>query len=392
MTAASRPYAALYPGDPAPWFHQRASGNPRFAFDTAAGRYIVLCFFASGGDAAAKAALDAVAAHRDLLDDERACFFGVTMDPTDETTGRLRESLPGIRFFWDLDGTIGRLYGAVPTDVRPNEPRVTVRRFWMVLDPALRVMRIFPFTADGAEHAAVFAYLTSLPAPGHTLGFAMPPPVLFVPDVFEAKLCRTLVELHERNGGYESGFMREVGGKTIRQLDSNHKQRRDFDLEDQQLIGAVQARIGRRLVPELQRVHHFKATRMERYIVSCYSAADGGHFRPHRDNTTKGTAHRRFAVSINLNADYEGGTLSFPEYGHQAFKMPPGCAAVFSCSLLHMVSPVTRGKRYAFLPFLYDDEAARLRIANNAHLGDEVPAYRDPEVEFDPASSAAGKE
>jgi predicted 2-oxoglutarate/Fe(II)-dependent dioxygenase YbiX/peroxiredoxin len=382
MMDAARPYAALHPGDPAPWFHQRASNNPRFALDTAAGRYIVLCFFASAGDAAARAALDAVAQHRTLFDDEQACFFGVTVDATDEASGRLKESLPGIRFFWDFDGAVGRLYGAAPSDTQPNERQVAMRRFWMVLDPTLRVMRTFPFTVDGREHAAVFAYLKSLPPPGRGLGFAVPPPVLFVPDVFEPALCRRLVELYGRTGGCESGFMREVDGKTVMQLDPSQKKRHDLYLEDPELIAALQARIERRIVPELLRVHHFKATRLERNLVACYSAEDGGHFRPHRDNTTKGTAHRRFAVSINLNADFDGGTLGFPEYGRQAFKMPPGCAAVFSCSLLHMVSPMTRGRRYAFLPFLYDDEAARLRLANNAFLGDDVPAYSDPEIEL----------
>ena len=34
---------------------------------------------------------------------------------------------------------------------------------------------------------------------------------------------------------------------------------------------------------------------------------------------------------------------------------------VFSCSLLHEATPVTRGIRYATLPFLYDDAAAALR-------------------------------
>jgi hypothetical protein len=33
-------------------------------------------------------------------------------------------------------------------------------------------------------------------------------------------------------------------------------------------------------------------------------------FRAHRDNTTKGTEHRRFTVSINLNAEFEGGGLT----------------------------------------------------------------------------------
>jgi hypothetical protein len=33
-----------------------------------------------------------------------------------------------------------------------------------------------------------------------------------------------------------------------------------------------------------------------------------------------------------------------------------------------MVSPVTRGARYAFLPFLYDEPAARIREENARFL------------------------
>ena len=63
---------------------------------------------------------------------------------------------------------------------------------------------------------------------------------------------------------------------------------------------------------------------MERYIVACYAAEEGGHFRAHRDNTTKGTAHRRFAVSINLNDDFDGGEVSFPEYGPRELQAAAG--------------------------------------------------------------------
>jgi hypothetical protein len=48
---------------------------------------------------------------------------------------------------------------------------------------------------------------------------------------------------------------------------------------------------------------------------------------------------------------------------------------VFSCTLLHAVSKVTRGRRYAFLPFLYDDEAAKIRQANNEFLDDSIGKY-----------------
>jgi hypothetical protein len=113
---------------------------------------------------------------------------------------------------------------------------------------------------------------------------------------------------------------------------------------------------------------------MERSLVACYAAEAGGHFRPHRDHTTPGTAHRRFAVSLNLNADFDGGEISFPEYGPRRFKPPIGGAVVFACSLLHTVSTMTRGRRYAFLPFLYDDEAATIREANKTFVSEDVEA------------------
>jgi predicted 2-oxoglutarate/Fe(II)-dependent dioxygenase YbiX len=56
--------------------------------------------------------------------------------------------------------------------------------------------------------------------------------------------------------------------------------------------------------------------------------------------------------------------VSFPEYSPRRFKAPIGSALVFSCSLIHSVAKITRGRRYAFLPFLYDEEAERLRQAN----------------------------
>jgi predicted 2-oxoglutarate/Fe(II)-dependent dioxygenase YbiX/peroxiredoxin len=368
-------FVRLLPGDPVPWFRQRSFGNPSYAFDTVAGRYVVLCFFGSAGDAAGRRAIDAVLANRDHFDDRRACFFGVSIDPGDEAEGRIRDSIPGLRFFLDFDGMVSRLYGSLAAggDAGRQGP---VRRFWLVLDPTLRVKAVFPFAADGSDAAAVFACLERLPPPERWLGFEIQAPVLIIPDVFEPEFCRQLVELYDRYGGEESGFMREVDGKTVAAFDHSHKRRRDFVIEDQDVIRATQQRIIRRVVPEISKVHNFTVSRMERYIVCCYEAETGGHFGAHRDNTTKGTAHRRFAVSVNLNDAFEGGEISFPEYGPRSFKMPPGAAVVFSCSLLHSVSKVTSGRRYAFLPFLYDEAAAKLREANSAFLGDNVQGYK----------------
>ena len=366
MNAPSDPRlfdAPLLPGDPAPWFHQRSTSNPRYAFDTAAGRYIVLCFFGSAGDDQGRDAINAVLADRSHFDDVRVSFFGVSIDPADQAQNRVQESMPGIRFFWDFDTAVSRLYGAAPREQRPGDP-VSLRRFWIVLDPTLRVLKVLPLT----EYRALVEYLGQLPPPGRFTGIDLQAPILLLPNVFEPEFCRHLIGLYEAHGGQESGFMREVNGKTVGMQDRNHKVRKDYIIADPDVIKQTQARIQRRVVPEVLKVHQFQVTRMERYIVSCYAAEDGGHFRAHRDNTTAGTAHRRFAVSINLNSEFEGGEVSFPEYGPRSFKPPPGGAVVFSCSLLHAVSRVTSGRRYAFLPFLYDDAAAKIREANAAKL------------------------
>lgn len=376
-TSAQPLYRALQVGDPAPWFHQNCTSNPKFAFDTVAGRYVVLCFYGTGGDEIGRAALAAFQEqHRSLFDDDKIAMFGVSSDPADMSEERARQIIPGIRHFWDFDGRVGRLYGAAPRDL-PSEPGpVMLRRFWMVLNPTLRVRAVFPFKDDGSDREEVMAYLRALPPVNEFAGFEIPAPVIIIPDVFEPEFCRHLIGLYEAQGGEESGFMREVEGKTVPTYDRSHKSRKDITITDQSLIHQIQRRIIRRVNPEIEKVHFFRPTRMERYIVSCYAAEDGGHFRAHRDNTTKGTAHRRFAVSINLNSDFEGGEVSFPEYGSRSYKAPAGGAVVFSTPLLHAVSRVTSGRRFAFLPFIYDEEAAKVREANNAYLGEGVGAYK----------------
>ncbi len=339
----------LVPGDPAPWFHAAAlDGNPRFAFDTVAGRSVVMLFLGGAEWPASREALQLVERHRHLFDDEKACFFGVSIDPADVKQKRIEPSLPGIRWFLDHDRAVSGKYGAV-------EEEGTSRRYrphWLLLDPMLRVVR----HADIGAGEEIMTALASLKAdPEDTTA-----PVLIAPHILEPALCRHLIELYERQGGEDSGFMREENGMTVLKVDHSHKRRSDCMIEDEQLIAALRARLNRFLRPMIHRAFQFDATRIERWIVACYDGDNGGgHFRAHRDNTTKGTAHRKFACTINLYAeDYDGGDLRFPEFGRRTYRAPTGGAAVFSCSLLHEATPVTRGKRYAFLPFLYDEAAA----------------------------------
>lgn len=352
------------PGDPVPKFRLPAlGGNANYAFDTVAGRYIVLLFFGSAGNERTREALALVEREAALFDDHKACFFGVTVNREDEAQGRIAQTLPGRRFFLDYGGAVSRGYGAIDEQAR-------FRPYWLLLDIDLRVLA----AAELDEGEALLDRLRRLPPPAQIDRVA---PVIVVPQVLEPALCRRLIDLYDEHGGEDSGFMREVDGKTVGLIDHSHKKRADWTIDDDDLRVELRGRVERRLVPEIRRAFQFPVSRMERYIVARYDGETGGFFRPHRDNTTSGTAHRRFACTINLNAeDYEGGDLRFPEYGCRTYRAPTGGAVVFSCSLLHEACPVTRGARYAFLPFLYDEAAAELREANNAKLGEGVAEYR----------------
>jgi peroxiredoxin len=354
----------LLPGDPAPRFQQRNTSNPRYLLDVAAGRILVLCFYGSSQHPHAQAALAAAMRNRKLFNDVHAAFFGVSNDPADESEKRVDSVIPGYRHFWDFDFKASRLYGAWPYDENDNG----LLGRWVVIDPTMRITGVFPFREDRSDITEAMAHIASLPPPGRIAGMDIQAPVIVMDRVFEPDFCRYLIDQYETNGGQLSGFMRDIDGKTHLVHDGNHKRRRDHMLTAPKDQTKVQNLIQRRIVPEIMKIHQFQVTRLERYLVACYDANDEAHFRPHRDNTTKGTAHRRFAVSINLNDEFEGGELCFPEYGARTYKPSAGSAVIFSCSLLHAVTQVTKGKRYAFLPFLYDDAAANLREQNAGFL------------------------
>jgi predicted 2-oxoglutarate/Fe(II)-dependent dioxygenase YbiX len=349
----------LGPGDLAPWFEAPTPTNPRFHFSTSVGRYMLLGFLPSPG-AARDAALSAVQAHRSLFDDRKLSTFLVVRDAA--TIAGAQNQEPGIRWFGDGEGAVSRLYGALDGEAAGGAEHP----YWLVLDPAHRVLERFAIT----NVAGLFATLATLPKADDYAGPELVAPVLIVPRVFQPDLCKRLIAQYEAQGGVRSGVMRDIDGRTVGVLD-NFKRRSDLSIEDEGLRAEVQARLNCCLLPEIARVYQFEVTRIERHMVACYDAAEGGYFRPHRDNETLGTVHRKFACSINLNAeDFEGGDLRFPEYGRRTYRPPTGGAVVFACGVQHEATPVTRGRRFAFLPFFYDEAGKAIREANAEFLAD----------------------
>jgi predicted 2-oxoglutarate/Fe(II)-dependent dioxygenase YbiX/peroxiredoxin len=361
-------FRSLLAGDHAPWFGERGEMGPDRVLHQLAGRYVVLCIVGSSGDPAAREAFAAIKANRHLFDGVSMALLGFSLDPRDGGEGGITQvKSAGIQFFVDRDLAVASLYGVVPQDAMAGSdpPR---RPQWIVLDPTLRVMATFALGPLPGGAREVMAYLNSLQPPASFAGFPVQAPVLVLPTVFEPELCRRLVAYYEAEGGRETGVMRVVDGRT-QVVSTSGKKRSDVTIGDPGLRRATHGRIARRVLPEILKAYQCPISRIQRFRIGCYAAEDGGgFFNQHRDNTTPLTAHRRFAVSVALNTDFEGGFLSFPEYGPRGYRIPLGGAVVFSCSLLHAVSRVTGGKRYVFLPFLFDEPA--MAVYDKAHAGD----------------------
>ncbi len=347
-------------GEPAPFFTAPTDGVPNYSIQVAAGRWMVLMVFGSLGNPACAEALERVIQRRALFDDRDALFFGVTIDPADRLERGLCNSEPGIRFFWDLDRTVCHTLGVIDaTHLRPTI---------FLIDRQFRIAAAGPIeSVDEVLDRLVAARQAE--AGEHATDV---PPILLVPRIFEPEFCRTLLDYFAGQTAEESGFAIDVDGRTVTHVAAHIKRREDVGIEDEALLDAVMQRLERRLLPLITRAFGWRPTEIERFLICRYRAGNQGFFSAHRDNVTAGTAHRKFAVSINLNAeDHQGGDLRFPEFSRRTFRPPTGGAAVFGCGLLHEVTPVTAGERFTFVPFLYDEEGARVRAANAGRVAGE---------------------
>ncbi|MBF2001864.1 MAG: 2OG-Fe(II) oxygenase [Synechococcales cyanobacterium C42_A2020_086] len=359
--------AVLTTGDPVPWFTLPSTSNPNYHFDTVGGYRVILFFFGSTQSERAAAALQDFCNMQPQLAALGVPFFGVGIDPNDQHLAQQIQEPTYCKFLWDFEQRVSRQYGVCAPE---SSDQTQYAPTTFVLNENLHVLRVFPLEQPEHYAAQILEYVTQLPALEPPQFARRQAPVLFIPQVFDPEFCQELIQLYQSNGGRDSGFMRDINGKTVEILDPGFKKRRDINLSDWPTVQErVNALVLRRVKPEIEKAFQFSITRFERNIIACYDAANQGFFNRHRDNTTKGTAHRRFAMTLNLNTgEYEGGCLRFPEYGTQLYRPNPGEAVIFSCSLLHEVTPVTKGFRYALLSFFYSDEDAQLRERNRKYL------------------------
>lgn len=342
MPLNPRPQTAhpLAIGDIVPkWPLKRRNGQPFDVHsDDEAGHVHVLLFLVDATSTASLAAVESLARARDDLD---ALGARVRLVLPAEPKGDA--AFPVIV---DAEGTASRMAGRPATlVVAPNQHLAA---------------RIGPDDGDPGDAAlAVIRAIAERRRGG--LVTAMQPPVLIVPDVFNAADCKRLINIYALQGNefVEPGHNQLQGRTTdckMRVPDYGRDDRIDHWVCSQETNNIIDARIGPRLIPEIQRAFNYKVTRHERYRIACYEGAQKGSNHGHRDNTLPFVAHRRFAVTINLNSDeYEGAEIGFPEFSEAIYKPPAGAAIVFSCSLLHEVMAMRTGRRFALLAFLFGE-------------------------------------
>jgi hypothetical protein len=254
----------------------------------------------------------------------------------------------------------------VPTDGRPATAGLSVlddgclaaaltggRPGVVVAGPDHRVLGVGPPDAL----AALLALLASRSADADADADADPglvrrraAPLLVVDDVLDPETCADVLAC--ATAWTPSPVVRPgPDGTPVLVPDPAVKQRLDDRLPPA-LAERVVRLIERRLLPEVarglaHRPRSFEALKLVRYD------AGAGWFAPHRDDATADVAHRRLAVTVNLDDGYEGGDLTFPELGPERYRPLPGAAIVFSCGLLHAVTPVRTGTRHALVTFLW---------------------------------------
>lgn len=339
-------------GEPAPWFLAAKDAGEMVHFDELGGRHLVLFFFSY----VTPPVVEALAEFErcPLFDGDRALCVAVGNRLEDFSEGALPQSRAGHLYLLDGQGDGTRRYGLTPQ----SQPAA------FILSPALQISDVMELDDPAAFASHIRSTLASLLAKNEGESGA---PVLIVPQIFDRSLCERLIDLYNEAGGREIGTV-ERNGEALKRFNPEFRKRLDYYIADEPTVIRCRESLSARLLPLVFRAFQFRTTRVERWLVGCYDAKTGGHFRPHRDNTVALAAHRRFAVTINLNDEYDGGNLVFPEYGRKTYRAAIGEAIVFSCSLLHEVTPVTSNCRYAFLSFFYDEAGEKMRIESSANL------------------------
>jgi peroxiredoxin/predicted 2-oxoglutarate/Fe(II)-dependent dioxygenase YbiX len=323
-------------------FYNRTKGGP-----------VLLFLYRRNADPGARREVEAFVEHRAELDALGAEIFVINRDSAKNNAALVAGhalahhvlSDPANKITAALAAAVGAI--ATPADER-NLPNVV-----LVLDRNQRLLRALGPAEESLAARAVEVLRRDLPTTERHELF-LTAPVLMLPNMLDPATCRQLIEIWRTQGHQEGSVVSTKGGEETRSVEHGMMKRLDHMIRDDAVNTMVAGKVGPRIADEVFKAFVYEGFVLERFLIGAYEAARGDYFRPHRDNLNPHAAGRRFALSLNLNDDYEGGGVVFPEYGPHVYNMTAGTALIFSCSLIHEALPVARGRRFVLFSFLSD--------------------------------------
>lgn len=320
--------------------------------DHLSGKPLILAFLNTPDDDQCRAVLKALAEKQPQWARRETTVVAISADTDARRSWRLKHEAG---FFWpvtgDCSGAVFAQYGLHKTRGEPIR--------LVLLTPLRQVRSWFDSPASLEDTMELMMnQIDQMQKPGEQQWFPVHAPVLIIPNVLAREECQGLIHAFETGGPF---MVKDAGGKEPKGdykmpvYEHDRQDRVDHMIQDPAMLEFLTGRIGSRVNPLIKKAFAFEVNRREALHIARYVGKRGGHPMGHRDNTGAATAYRRFALSMNLNDDYEGGGVAFREFNEHPYRGQPGTALVFSSSLLHEVQETTSGVRYNLITHLFNE-------------------------------------
>jgi alkyl hydroperoxide reductase subunit AhpC len=331
--------------------HGRKLGS---ADDHLSGKSLVLVFLNDASELASVPVLKAFAEKQADFDQRNATLLAISSSSDAAHCRSLKQKSD---FQWpisvDSTGAVFASYGLH----KDNDTAIRI----VLLTPYRQVRVWFDTPDDINETVNVIMELLENTQIAEEARWAPPhAPILLVPNVLSPEECGQLIQSFETGGPLMVRPPRPgelAGDYKIPVYEHDRQDRVDQIIKDERMLAFIDERIWGRVTPMIQKAFAFEVTRREDLHIARYVGERGGYKMGHRDNTSPATAYRRFALSMSLNDDYEGGEIAFKEFSPRGYRPEAGTAMVFSSSLLHEVQETTSGTRYNLISHFFNEAA-----------------------------------
>ena len=348
-----RPYVQpLWPGALAMPFETRDEQGRKInlADDHISGQFLLLAFLGDAESEQSKSLLKSLAERESELKAANATVLAVSASADAELNNHLKREAG---FFWpvacDPSGALFASYGMH----KGNDQTARL----VVITPYRQIRAWFDIEKDADTTLGTIMDLLNNSQAAEELRWSPPhAPILVVPNVLSPEECANLIKSVETDTPFMVRQPRpgEVAGNyKVPVYDHYRQDRVDLIIKDRNTLAILDERIFGRVTPMIKKAFAFDVTRREDLHVARYVGKREGFSMGHRDNVDPPGAHRRFALSISLNDDYEGGEITFGEFSPKGYRVPAGTAMVFSSSLLHEVQETTSGVRYNLISHFF---------------------------------------